>query len=619
MSIQEGRLVSAPAAPVPGARAEARQDGPPQTGGKAMRIVLLYPPPWKIPPPGERADRSGDGPPADWNGQLGGPDTRRAPYGLLSIAAQALRAGHQVKTFNLSTFPWRQVDALLGGLEADLYGLTCFTSNRRGVALVARCIRQYHPDAHVVVGGPHASALPAEMLRHHPAIDTVVIGEGEETFLELVERLEAGRPTGGIAGTAWRGGDGVRIGPPRERIADIDSLASLHESFAFNTILTSRGCPGRCTFCASRTTWGSKVTFHSVEYVLRTIERILRWLPIRTIAFKDDTFTANRRRAAEICRGILDRKLNFLWSCDTRADALDEELLRLLRLAGCQQISLGVESASPEILRNIRKHVVPGQVLEATRAARKFGVRVRYFLIAGNRGETRQTFEQTVRFLRKAQPDQYLFSILSIFPGTAEYEILRREGRLSSEDFFRGDFQEYWLRPEPRIMRQLERHHLTPKIRLGGVAEYEGALRRLGDVAAAHLDLGAAYLRANQPKPAERHVRKALELGYPVPELAWNYLAALAGQRGDLPALEAHLRRATLGKYPHPMVSANLRSFRRWLAAGGPRSGGPLQMTVRHDFEHIMPTSQPVSPGPLPPDCCDWPAPAPQGRAASVA
>jgi len=569
-----------------------------------MRIVLLYPPSRKI----ASSDRA---PGAAETGAINKSDTYVAPYGLLSLAAQAIRDGHQVKTFNLSTFPWEEIEALLGRLDADLYGLTCFTSNRCGVALAAECIRNNHPDAHIVVGGPHVTPLPRETLEHYRAIDTVVIGEGEETFLELIGRLEAGQAAEGIPGTAWRSADGVRVGPPRERIADLDRLASVQEHFPCNILLTSRGCPGRCTFCASNAMWGRRLSFHSADYVLDAIESMLRWLAIRTIMIKDDTFTASRKRAMRICEGILERKLNFLWSCDTRADALDEELLRTMRLAGCQQISLGVESASPEILQNIRKLVTPEKVLAATRLARKFGLRVKYFMIAGNRGETRATFRQSVEFLRRARPHEYVYSILSVYPGTEEFEIFKGLGRLDEETFFRSDSPELWMPPEPAILRELLRDHYGRKCRLDGVEEYKPVLQRLGDLHAAHLDLGAAYFRAGRPKEAEHHIRKALDLGYPLPELAWNYLAGLAGQRGDFDGMKARLEQAMQRPQPHPVVAGNLKALTQWLRAGGRRSGRKLNLAMHHNFEAVLPDAQPVVPAPLPEDPCQWPHPHP--------
>src|SRR5271166_3554828 len=169
-----------------------------------MRVALLYPPPWKITAPDEPRDEGGDGPPTEYaEGDLDG-DFFQTPYGLFALGAQALRAGHQVKVVNLSGFYWHRVEAVLRALDAEVYGLSCWTANRRGVALVAGAIKRLRPGAHVVVGGPHATPLAREMLAHHAAIDTVCTGESEATFLELVDRLSKGQSTQGLAGAVTR-------------------------------------------------------------------------------------------------------------------------------------------------------------------------------------------------------------------------------------------------------------------------------------------------------------------------------------------------------------------------------------------------------------------------------
>ncbi|NUO52898.1 MAG: B12-binding domain-containing radical SAM protein, partial [Polyangiaceae bacterium] len=153
-----------------------------------MQIALLYPPPWKISVPGEPAPPAQEGPPDGYKqGDLDA-DFYQIPYGLLSLGAQAIRAGHQVKVLNLSAFPWSKVEEIIKGLDAQLFGLSCWTANRRGVALVAKAIKAAHPKAHVVVGGPHATPFAREMLAHHPDIDTISTGESDDTFLELIDR-----------------------------------------------------------------------------------------------------------------------------------------------------------------------------------------------------------------------------------------------------------------------------------------------------------------------------------------------------------------------------------------------------------------------------------------------
>ncbi len=598
-----------------------------------MRIALLYAPPWKIARPGEKPDPT-DGPPPKFAGiDLDG-DFATIPYGLLSLAAEVEAAGHEVKVLNLVSFPWAAVEDVLARLDADVFGLTCFTSNRRGVGLSAACIREHHPGAHIVVGGPHVTALPAEALRHWPAVDTVVIGEGERTFLELLDRLAAGEATEGLAGTAWREGGRVKIGGPRERIAELDGLSPLHERFAHYVLLTSRGCPGQCSFCASNTLWGRSVKFHSPARVLDTLEAMLRRLPSRMIAVKDDTFTANRKRAMAICRGIRDRGLNVLWSCDTRADVLDDELLAAMRLAGCERISLGVESASPAILKNIRKRITPEQVRKVTAAARRVGMHVRFYMMAGNRGETVRTFQQSLDLIGEAAPDDFTFSVLSVYPGTTEFDVLRRTNRflavhpspggpqllrqgkrVTPETFFAEPFFQLWALPDmspghaTEMIQWLRKNLGIVRFRRQGVEDAAAALDRLGDHHAAHLDLGAAYAFADRPDDAEKHLRRALELDYPVPSFPRNYLACVAAQRGDLEAARAELARALEAPWAHPIVSANLRALEDWLAAGGPKGRKSLNMTMRHDFEIVPDAVQPARPGPLGEDAFQWAAP----------
>ncbi len=151
-----------------------------------MRIALLYPPPWKIAEPGH-AGYGDEGPPLDFQPRDLDADFYQTPYGLFSLGAQGLRAGHSVKVLNLSSFTWPKVEEVLGRLDAEVYGLSCWTANRRGVGYVAGLIKKLRPHATVIVGGPHATPLAEDMLRHHPDIDLLCYGESDATFLEILE------------------------------------------------------------------------------------------------------------------------------------------------------------------------------------------------------------------------------------------------------------------------------------------------------------------------------------------------------------------------------------------------------------------------------------------------
>jgi anaerobic magnesium-protoporphyrin IX monomethyl ester cyclase len=585
-----------------------------------MRVALLYPPPWKIPARGEAPDPSGDGPPEDFREGDLDPDFYQTPYGLFTLGAEAIRAGHQVKVMNLSAFPWARVEEILSELSADVFGMSCWTANRRGVALAAEAIRARHPKAHIIVGGPHATPLAKEMLAHHRAIDTIALGESEETFIEILSRLEAGKPTTGVAGTLYRSGSRVEAGPPRASIHNLDALASPHAYFDTHIVMTSRGCPWQCTFCGADTTWGRGFRGQSVPYVIDALEQAVSRLPVKMIQIKDDTFTANRKRAMEISRGIRARKLEFLWSCDTRVDVLSEELLYEMRLAGCQRLSLGVESGSNEILKNINKKITVDEIIEATDMAKKMGIQVRYYMMLGNRGETAKTFQETLDFLKAARPHQYLFSCLSIYPGTLDFHDAEKAGWLDREAYFTGNFQElktpFDASEEDTAMMSawFSQNSGLKEYYQEGVNEYKAILARLGDYHAAHMDLGGAYVRANELDLGEKHVRRAMELGYPLPGLALNYLACIAAARGDIQGMQDHFTRAAKEDPQHYVLIQNVNAARAWFAQGGPAKKLPLNLAARHDFQLLERTVQPTLPGPLPPDFAKWAPPAPRGQ-----
>jgi radical SAM superfamily enzyme YgiQ (UPF0313 family) len=579
-----------------------------------MRVALLYPPPWKIPEPGEPPDVV-DGPPPDFQpGDLDA-DFHQTPYGLFSLGAQALRAGHEVKVLNLSAYTWKQTHEVIAALDAELFGMSCWTANRRGVKLVSELVRELHPEAHVVVGGPHASPLAKEVLEHFTAVHTVCTGESEETFLELIDRLQHGKSTKAIAGTFYRDGGQVVKGPPRGAIHDLDALESPHHHFATHIVMTSRGCPWQCTFCGAETTWGRGFRGQSIPYVLDALAAALERVPVKMLLIKDDTFTANKKRALQICRGIRERGLNFLWSCDTRVDVLTEELLREMRLAGCQRLSLGVESGSPEILKAIDKKITPEKIVRAAEMAKKFGIQVRFYMMLGNRGETERTFRETLAFLEQAKPHQYLFSCLSVYPGTIDFHDAEKAGWLSRNEYFEGNFQElkipFEVSPEDSqlLAEWFEEHKGLQHSYSPDARTCSTIVDELGEHHAAHLDLAGAYFAEGDLDGAARHAQRALDLHTPVPGLAHNLLACIAGKRHDLQALQNHLRTALRSDPYHFVVAKNAEALRAWFAQGGAASKAPLELDPRHEFQLFERTQQPALPGPLPAGWSEWQGP----------
>ncbi|MGB8336833.1 MAG: radical SAM protein [Desulfobacterales bacterium] len=569
-----------------------------------MNIVLLYPPPWKISEHGDPPYPTGEGAPAGSDGDafLTG-DFTQTPYGLLSLAAQLLKAGLRVSVFNLSNYSWREVERLIHRLDADLFGLSCLTANRRGMAMLVRFIRRLHPAARIVVGGPHVSALPLATLEHVPEIDVVVLGEGEHTFLEIVDRMLRAETIGDLPGTAWRSGTRCQIGPPLMPIKDLDTLASPTDYYDIGTLLTSRGCPMRCTFCSSRMMWGRRPRFHSVDFVLDMLEAAVHRHGRKIIVIKDDTFTADRDRALEICRQIRHRGLVFIWSCETRADCLDEELLGVMRMAGCKRISLGVESASEEILKNIRKQVLPDQVRDITQLIKHYGIQVRYYMMVGNRGETYETFQQSIDFINRCQPNQFVFSQLHLYPGTEEFDLFMANGIVSPAIFFHRDFLCLTVfagksEDEQKIRACLARMQGVQDCWHYRAEDYAEISARLPEHANLYLDLCCACLREGNLEAAKRHLDRAAALGYALSGKIFNARACIAAANQDVETAAAFLEEA-LNCYPHSDVIENRERLQDWQSRGGPLSGKPLVLSCEDHFETNRICCPPEHPDPF--------------------
>jgi len=570
-----------------------------------LKIVLIYAPAWKFVRAGETPYTGAEGPPE------GGPyeqclrgDSEHIPLGLLSLAAQARAAGHDVSVLNLFAFVWKDIEQIIASMQADLFGLSCFTLNRRGTVMLADCIRRHHPDAQIIVGGPHASVLPREMLAHCSAIDTVVIGEGEHTFTELIDRIAAGAPVHGIAGTAWRAEDGPVLAEARTPINDLDRLVPPSRYFNDHIVLSSRGCPWDCSFCASRALWGRGVRAHSAGYVLDMLEELLHKHSLSAIAFKDETFTADRALVLALCSGMRERGLNIVWSCDTRADVLDAELVSAMRAAGCRRISLGVESANEGLLQRLNKKMSPATVREATRLARSMGLSVRYYMIAGSPGETMASLQRSLDFVRDAGPSEVIFNPFTLLPGTREWERAVHSGRCSAECFFTDTFFELQpvalnSAPAADAMRSwLHANSGRQQIRHFKAAECRAFVQMFPGLASAYLDLAGALLREGDIEQAAQAARQALDAGHPQPGLCRNLLACCALRHGRLQeALELLLAASECGC--HSVVERNIATAQRWAAAGGPKSGLVLDLACDTSFEISRPRRQPIGPGKL--------------------
>ncbi|MCK6529567.1 B12-binding domain-containing radical SAM protein [Myxococcota bacterium] len=333
----------------------------------------------------------------------------------------------------------------------DVVGITATTFTLPDAVALARGIKSLDPAVHVVMGGPHCGLYPRETASL-PHVDSVVAGEAEETFPDLVAALAAGREPAGIPGTAVRGRDGeVVVGPPRpvpDRLDDLplparhllpasDYFAVHGRHPAMTTMLTSRGCPYDCSFCYH--SMGRKFRARSPSGVVDEMEAIAA-SGVREVFVFDDTFTVNRKRVAAICDEIVARglALRVSWDVRARVDGVDGPLLEKLRRAGCDRISFGVESGTDEVLAALKKRIDLGAASRVVRDAKSLGFTTYADFIIGNPGETREQVRRTVDYACTLPLDFAQFALLTPYPETELYREGRQRGILPRGDYWRA-------------------------------------------------------------------------------------------------------------------------------------------------------------------------------------
>ena len=356
-------------------------------------------------------------------------DVSAVPMGLYYVGAMLRANGYAVDIlngYNLGRAPHR-IYHVLGEKRPDVVGFSILHANRWGGIDIARMAKKVNPNVTVVFGGVGATFLWEHFLTHFPQIDYVVRGEGEHSFLELIRFLEQEKkgPPAHIPGLAFR-----KTGIPyktmdREPVADLDSLPMPADHFTFQHISLTRGCPAGCTFCGSPAFWKRRVRFHSADYFVTQMER-LREKGITFFFVSDDTFTLKRELVMDICRRIIEGRLNIVWVAISRVDCVDEEMLGWMRRAGCTQISYGVESGSQEIRDLYRKRISEAAICRAFDLTVRAGIMARAYFIYGAPGESDQTIDESLALIRKIRPLSAIFYILDLFPGTALYEDFKR-------------------------------------------------------------------------------------------------------------------------------------------------------------------------------------------------
>ena len=367
------------------------------------------------------------------------------PLGIGYIAAVLEENNIDVKIIDGSAIEmsWEDLEKEIQKYSPDIIGITAVTPTINQALKTAKIAKSTCTDALVVLGGYHPTFTSEELLKND-FVDIIVLGEGEYTMLELTSAFENGTDLREVKGIATR----EFVTPPRPIIEDLDELPFparhllpmdnykiLNMKLTTGTLISGRGCPHRCSFCSSSAMHGHKLRMRSANNIVDEMEHLLGAHDAEMIAFMDDTFTMNRKRVEEVCSEIKERDLDFYWGCTARADTISRNLLEQMKDSGCITLFLGVESADQQHLDNLNKNVTVDRIKKAFELTQELKVRTLASAVLGMPGDTRQSIENTIGFVKSLNPSYAIFSLATPYPGTDFYIKASKQNLIKVNDW----------------------------------------------------------------------------------------------------------------------------------------------------------------------------------------
>lgn len=379
------------------------------------------------------------------------------PLGICYVAASLLKHGHEVKIIDCDTEEdyLKTIVDTCNNFKPDMVGLYSFTWTFRRVVSLANKIKELLPSAILVIGGPNVCSFPKLSVELGP-FDYGVRGEGEETIIELMELIESKKGPSEVKSLIWRDGNQITMNPFRDLIDNLDRvplparhLLKMDKYFdvftqekKFTTIFASRGCPFNCLFCDRENRMGRAWRVHSAERVIHEIVELQKNYGIREFMFFDDNFVINKDWVRQFCQKIKDKKLDILWEIRTRVDMVDEDILKIMKDAGCYRIRFGFEHGDDRILKVVKKGITVEQSLECARLCKKVGIEMFGYFMVGAPEETMETMQKTLNLALKIEPDFAIFSKTILIPGSELFEWA------VAHNYIKPDYWEKFLRGE---------------------------------------------------------------------------------------------------------------------------------------------------------------------------
>lgn len=404
--------------------------------------------------------------------------TNRSPaLGLLHLAAEVRLHGYEPSIiesdiFNLTAA--QVADRIIEQAPAYV-GITLFTVGVWGAAAIARRVKKARPQTVIIIGGPHVSSMGPETIERFEEFDYAVVGEGEKILMNLLAALEGGGELMNVPGIIYRDGPFVRQTPGRavNRVLDElpmpawDLLPDFPRAYKpaiydfprgpVATIAASRGCPFHCRFCDT-STFGAKVRHYSPKKVFEMMRHLHERYGVRHIMFVDDLFLASKVRTAELCNLLLDSGLKMTWTCTARVDTVKPEILKLMKQAGCWEISFGLETGSDELLKKMDKAARVALSEQAVKWTAEAGIRTKGLFMLGYPGETEDTIAQTKDFVRRIPMTIMNLTKFTPYPGSPIYRDLYGTN-IRDDHWEKMNGMNFVWAPEGMSVEKLDQHY----------------------------------------------------------------------------------------------------------------------------------------------------------------
>jgi anaerobic magnesium-protoporphyrin IX monomethyl ester cyclase len=374
------------------------------------------------------------------------------PLGLGYLAAVLEKNNYEVDVIDCQALrlSYEEFKSEISKRQPTVVGITSTTLTYKSALQIAKIAKEVHPNCITILGGSHVTFWDDKALQECPQLDIVVRKEGENTLLELVQRLEADEDYYDVLGTTCRKDGEIVRNPDRPYIENLDELPfpalylwPIDRLRKYGEVIfpltTSRGCVYWCNFCTAVRMFGRKYRMRSPKNVVEELELLRKNFGADHFTFYDDAFTVDKSRTEELCQEIINRKMKIRWNCETRVDMVTKELLAKMKAAGCTDVWFGVESGSQRVLAAMDKGILIEQTVRAFKWAKEVGLMTVANVILGFPTETRETAWETVKFVESLDPDDVGYYIATPYPGTPMYEQVKANGSLKITDFDKYD------------------------------------------------------------------------------------------------------------------------------------------------------------------------------------